>query len=246
MRENFKKVVAHETEWNFLEETRINNFTAIKSKPKLNIGNVQDMNELDMWLIFFPIENIHEILEASNSHLGDDKTNIDKAAFFKVIWMLYAMSTNILHSRRKYWATNEDKSILLPPAFGRRFEMGYHKFETILQSLLFSLINNGDNHEENENRWAPIQAFIDMLHTKWQDVIQPGYKLCVDESMFAWYGRGNYDPNGMPSVVIKISSKPKDVEYECKTLADAQSNVMLRLEINEGKTEMAKKNGRLI
>lgn len=51
---------------------------------------------------------------------------------------------------------------------------------------------------------------------------------------------GSYDPDGMPSV-IKIKRKPKGVGCECKTLADAQSTIMVRLEINEGKTRMATK-----
>lgn len=45
-----------------------------------------------------------------------------------------------------------------------------------------------------------------MIHAKLNDVFRPGYKMCADESMFAWYGRGNYDAeNGMPAV-MKIKS----------------------------------------
>lgn len=65
--------------------------------------------------------------------------------------------------------------------------------------------------------------------------------MCADESMFAWYGRGNYDAeNGMPAV-MKIKRKPKGIGCEAKTLADADSNIMIRIKLNEGKDLMSRK-----
>lgn len=68
-----------------------------------------------------------------------------------------------------------------------RFGKGYHKFEFILNNLAFST---------DSEWWKRAKDFIDMIHAKLNDVFKPGYKLCADESMFAWYGGGNY--NTMP------------------------------------------------
>ena len=75
-----------------------------------------------------------------------------------------------------------------------------------------------------------------MCASKWSEVITPGYKITVDESLFAWYGRGG-DLGGMPAV-MKIKGKPKEVGCEVKTLADVQSGVMINQEINEGRKAM--------
>lgn len=70
-------------------------------------------------------------------------------------------------------------------------------------------------------------------------LMTPSYKLTVDESMFAWYGRGNYSEKGMPTV-IKMKRKPRGIGCEVKTLADSCTR-MFRLEINEGKNRMTEK-----
>ncbi|CAG4996824.1 unnamed protein product [Parnassius apollo] len=71
-----------------------------------------------------------------------------------------------------------------------------------------------------------------MVNDKLKDTIRPGAKITVDESMFAWYGRGAYFKDGMPAV-MKIKRKSKGVNCEVKTACDSNTNIMMRLEINE-------------
>jgi hypothetical protein len=67
--------------------------------------------------------------------------------------------------------------------------------------------------------------FFDMTTAKWRGIFTPGYKLTIDESMFAWYGKGLHnEKDGLPAV-IKIKRKPKSIGRECKTLADVQFGV---------------------
>lgn len=54
-----------------------------------------------------------------------------------------------------------------------------------------------------------------MVNETLKDTICPGSKITVDESMFAWSGRGAYFKNRMPAVV-KIERKPKGVGCEVK------------------------------
>jgi len=51
---------------------------------------------------------------------------------------------------------------------------------------------------------------------------------------------GKYHLHGMPHVT-KIVRKPKGVGLELKALADCESGIMLRLEIQKGKAAMASK-----
>ena len=91
----------------------------------------------------------------------------------------------------------------------------------------------------DDDRWYPARVLAEMCASKWVDVLTPGYKMTVDESMFAWDGRGG-TLGGMPTV-MKIKRKPKGVGCEVKTLADVASGIMVNLEINEGKEAMKEK-----
>lgn len=98
-----------------------------------------------------------------------------------MIGILYAMTLGVLRQRRDYWRTED--SLFPAPAFGRRFGMGLHRFEEILMALSFT-------EQGNDDKWLPARALLEMCASKWNEVLTPGYKMTVDESMFAWYGRG--------------------------------------------------------
>ena len=119
--------------------------------------------------------------------------------------------------------------------------MGYHRFEDILRALVFSDSDGDDDQEqgrEEADKWSLVRQFVDSCNTTWQEALRPGYKITVDESMFAWYGKGDR-PGGLPRV-IKIKRKPKGVGCEAKTIADALSGIMIGIELNEGKEECKK------
>ena len=62
----------------------------------------------------------------------------------------------------------------------------------------------------------------------------PGWQLCIDESVSSWRGKdGDFCSDGMPHVT-RIDRKPKGVGCEIKNCADADTKVMLQLEIQEG------------
>ncbi|XP_051167804.1 uncharacterized protein LOC127285709 [Leptopilina boulardi] len=201
-----------------------------------NVQNAsQNAKEIDYWMLFFPSEDIDLILQCTNANLRDKRKIITKGEFYKTIGIMYAMTVNVLHSRRDYWSTQDN---LFPaPAFGKRFGQGYHRFEEILNSMAFSIPAH-----ENNDKWKLVRPFIEMTVSKCRDVFSPGYKITVDESMFAWYGKGLHGTKegGMPAV-IKIKRKPKGVGCECKTLADVQTGIMIGIEINEGKEVMKDK-----
>ena len=140
------------------------------------------------------------------------------------------MTLHALPQRRMYWSVKN--GLYAAPAFGSRFGMSRKKFEKIMVALSFG-------SGQSEDKWRDVRPLVNLLTTKWTSVIQPGNKLTIDESMFAWYGKGDYQ-GGMPAI-MKIKRKPKGVGCEIKNIADSTTNIMLNFEINEGKDEMAKK-----
>ena len=162
------------------------------------------MNELDAWMLFFPHEEMDEIVKCTNAHLRDKRKSVTRDEFYKVIGLLYLMTLCPGRcQRRDHWSVTE--GLLPAPAFGRRYGMGTNRFEEILAAMHFRPPVSGDTRRG----WKIVSPLIDMCNLKWQTSIRPGHKLTVDESMFAWYGRGG-DIGGMPTV-IKIKRKPKGV-----------------------------------
>lgn len=228
---------AHDTLWKFKTPVLIDACKEAKYKPHLNHRHIEAMSEIDMWMCFFPCEEIDFILQCTNKNLRNKRRIITKAEFYKAIGFVYAMTVSNFRTRRTYWST--ESGLFPAPAFGKRFGMGINRFEEILSCMAFSMIDEDDELEED--KWSLVRPFYQMSVNKWQDVFTPGYKITVDESMFAWYGKGLHgEKDGMPSV-IKIARKPKGVGCECKTVADVQSGVMIGLEINEGKNVMSQK-----
>jgi len=206
----------------------INAFKDSRYKPQLNLSTrVQTMNELSFWEASFPTEEIDKILQCCNARLRPRRRMISKSKFYKTIGFLLAMTINELHNRRDYWST--ESGLFTAPAFGKRFGMGLQRFEEILACMSFAM-----PEENKDDKWYEVRRLIQMTTSKWQSIFTPGYKLTVDESMFAWYGKGQYVEGGMPAV-IKIKRKPKGVGCECKTISDVLSAIMIGLEVNEGK-----------
>ena len=110
--------------------------------------------------------------------------------------------------------------------------MGFHRFEEIL--IVLSFVEQG----HDDDKWYLARVLVNMCTSKWMHVLTPGYKMTVDESMFAWYGRG-VALGGMLTL-MKIKRKPKGIGCEVKTLTDVDSGIMVNLEINKAKEKMKK------
>lgn len=145
------------------------------------------------------------------------------------------MSVNVLGVRREYWSIDNNR--LFPAAaFGVRFGMGLHRFEEILMAMAFAM----PEERETGDKWFQVRPLIEMTVQHWRQNFSPGFKLTVDESMFAWYGKDSYYEDGMPAV-MKIKRKPKGVGCEVKTICDSTSRIMIGMEINDGQEEMKNK-----
>ena len=67
------------------------------------------------------------------------------------------------------------------------------------------------------------------------DVVNPGWLLCVDESMSAWRGKqGKRDPHKIPKFSW-VPRKPEPLSAELKTVGCALSGILLGIEICKGK-----------
>jgi len=228
------EVFAHGTQWTFGERKLIDNYVSGKYEARLLVrDDISVWTEVDFWRLFFPSENIDKILRFTNAGFNNTGKPVDEVELFKVFGILYAMTLFPCSTRRDYLSVNTDAKLFPPLAFSKRFNMGLHRFESILMNLSF-----GPKNEED--KWSAVRPLVDALNDKWRAIINPGYKLTVDESMFSWLGQGQCSKSGMPAV-MKIKRKPKGIGCEVKTLADSCSQIMLRMELHEGQEVMSTK-----
>ena len=73
------------------------------------------------------------------------------------------------------------------------------------------------------------------VNENFQEALSPGDRLCLDESMVKSYHRGLTGK-------VKILRKPRPVGNEIKDMSDARSNIIIKIELNEGKEKMREKD----
>lgn len=89
--------------------------------------------------------------------------------------------------------------------------------------------------------WVPIRSFVEAINTTREEGIVAGATIVVDEAMSAWRGRSDkkYDPDcGLPHETDE-PNKPVPVGLLVRVAADGETGILLHLELQESKEDMA-------
>ena len=209
-------VTVHEITWTRVESVSVDRMEHGGCNTRLLWHDslpVIDKKELDFFLLMFPTACIGRILDASKVAWPADSRPTDRYKLFKVIGLMFAMTTHVLPSRRMYWETEDD---LFPaPAFGSRYGMSRCRFEDILRYL--SLDDESLSSCIPGDQWFAIRSFVEAFNQNMETNVCPGKKLCIDESMCSWRGRGDF-AGGMPHVT-KIARKPRVLGWRSRISA---------------------------
>ena len=231
-------VVAHDVQWTRVESVsrdvrqQRNNNARLMWHDSLPVTT---KTEFDFFMLMFPTQCLGRILSATEAAWPAGSRTMDKFEFFKTIGLMLAMTVHVLPARRMYWETED--GLFPAAAFGVRYGMSRRRFEDILHYL--RLDDKNLSAATPTDQWFPIRGFVDSFNRNMETNFHAGEKLCVDESMCSWRGRGDF-AGGMPHVT-KIARKPKGVGLEIKDVCDVKTNILLRLEIVEEKEAMSAK-----
>lgn len=125
-------------------------------------------------------------------------------------------------------------SAQVPANYQERYGMSKDRFQILERCMRYGPAAPDD-------AWCQVRALVNAFNQHRADEISPGEYLCVDECMSMWLGKDKkYAEEGCPGLT-KIMRKPRGVGVELKACADAESRVMLRLELMEGKATMGAK-----
>lgn len=191
------------------------------------------------FLLSFPVELVHGIVQRTNAAIIDTVQNHDRIplltaqAFFKLIGLLYILSLRPLSSLRRDW--NGSDSPLFPSCNLGRFMKVTH-FEQYLKLMSWSQRNDTD-------AWWAIRDWFVAFNKRRVSTVQPSDRMTVDELMSA--NRTNKTVKngvreGLPHQT-KIARKPEGVGCEIRCLIDGRAQVMMQLELQETKQQMAQK-----
>lgn len=118
----------------------------------------------------------------------------------------------------------------------------------LIDLYVFSLASPPQFSNGQADPWAPVRVFVRHFNNTRQAHVHPGQGITVDESMSSWRGRSlKFISDGEEAEIMhvglphktKIQRKPKGVGLEIRDAACAQSGIMLRLELQEGKEAMS-------
>ena len=230
-------------QWTAVDAITANHFDGDHHSMRILWGDDAHISSRSVYYFFlmmFPTHMLADFAFWTSTVLKDaGQAETSPQEVLKVLGFLYGMTVHPYGDRRKYWSVENSEDSLLPaPAWGNRFGMGQRRFETVLRYLTFhdpSTFNESD-------RWHPVRTLVDTFNQRRLDKVRPSSCLVVDESFASWISRKPDDmPDALPHTQ-KIIRKPKGVGTEFKNLADGVTGVMLRLEIQEKKSDMADKD----
>ena len=143
--------------------------------------------------------------------------------FLNLLGIFLSMEVFEFHGpRRMYWS-KEPQGIFHAMDFGRF--MSRDRFECIIRLLQLSRDDCPDQQ---------VLDFLDAVNKNLKDAVRPGTFLTLDESMIKSF---HHDLKGK----IKIIRKPRPIGNEIKNMSEAASNIVLHLELYEGKDVMQNK-----
>ena len=119
-----------------------------------------------------------------------------------------------------------------------RHGMTYAEFKKIRSVLSFGPSDEASLRADN---WAFVRNLVTLYNKSREEVVTPGWLITGDETMVAWRGQ-----NGVLNIMkcphlSWVPRKPEPLGVELKTVGDALSGIMLRIEICEGKEAMKTK-----
>ena len=149
--------------------------------------------------------------------------DLDIHEFLHVLWLLLATEIYDIHDPQCLYWSNMEHFLFPSMKFGE--VMSIKRFENILKYLQLS---------ENENEEQQVLEFVAAVNDWFQKALAPGSYITLYESMIKSFHRNLCGK-------IKIIRKPRHVGNEVKNLVDAASQIVLNLELYEGKEPMSTK-----
>ena len=209
----------------------------VVTPPKFHIKNDaidDDTTELDIFelLLPMPVSDLSDIVKFRAAEAGDKYGDHwypeHVLAYFLCLFggSLYKKGTDL-------WS-REPLGVMPAPDFGRF--LTHDRFLRVQRYL--GRGPEGCDENLDGDPWAQFRPFIDGYNEVRARELSAGATITPDETMFAWTGKSGV--GGLPHMSW-VQRKPEPLGLELKTICDAETGVMLYVEMQEGAVRMARK-----
>ena len=190
-------------------------------------------SEYDCFLAMFPVSYFSSCLAWTNGSLPSTLDHFTEYEHWQCIGVLLGTSLAYGCNIRELWGTKDD-GFCPPFNLGSRFNLARDRYLSWKRYLKLWPPDHSDNP------WYMAHSLIHAFNQRRREVVEPGTECIIDESMGMWKPFFENTPEGIPSL-RKIARKPQGIGIEYKNLADAETGIILHLEIQEAADIMAKK-----
>ena len=230
------------------------------------LKNPGDREARDYFRKLFPPRLIRLMVESTNDRMRRKgvRWTINAGDMYQYLGMRLGMGLEPRKGGKEaYWRTASDREEFSQGSnFEKRTGVTYNKFKIIDQNLSFCPYHEGIREDEvcihyittlfnpltplppfilQDDPWKEGRPIIDLFNECRQNIIVPGEFLCVDECFFSWRAVESHSHASALPHTSKNKTKPRGVGTECKSLCDGQSNIMLMLDLMEGKMRQGRK-----
>ena len=205
-------------------------------------ASISKRTPLDYFLLMLPAETMHEVISNTNKlFIAKNRRELTPHELLVFVGCLFTISTkgDRVGLRREHWTEPIPGDGMTSHFPGLRLGrwMSVKRFEELLNNIVWGYRDSHPNFDAND-LWWPVRQHLDGFNARREEVVRPGVVLCADESGTKWKGReyqGRDDfLDGAPKISVQ-TRKPEPVHIEVKNLVCAESKIMLRMEIQEGK-----------
>ena len=154
------------------------------SVPEFRHNPIKNWSFIDLFVLFFGMDLLHTILEATNNMLEVGVSPISFGEFIRFIGLRFKMSTCNGFAPSSFWKKKDEGDVHSAPHFFGEI-MTKHRFDQISKSLAFT---TNDPPEYRDKFWK-VRQMQDMWNENMKAVFHAGWVVCLDESMCIWTSR---------------------------------------------------------
>ena len=209
---------------------------AVKMRMGYMLGRGGDhqnsYSRLEYFLMLLPPQQLQLILQLTNNELAIARKNYTTAGeIVKFFGVMLLVTRFEFGSQASLWSNVTTNKYIPAPSFDLT-GMPRKRFDDLWMCIRFSEQppNRPSDMTSEQYRWRLVDDFVKNFNEHRAQNFFPSDEICVDESMFRWYGQGGHWINhGLP-MYVAIDRKPEN-GCEIQNAACGRSGVMIQLKI---------------
>ena len=173
-------------------------------------------------------DHVRDVLKKGASETGRYRPVTTKELIAS-LGCLLALSYGVMDTTAEEWGVPSGDDLVQPLNMHARSGISLNRFNAISKMITATKAPSTE-HEKNDRHYD-YRPLVDGFNDHYDAHFYPSWGVCIDESMFHWFGQG------LPHMSF-LPRKPKALGTEMKTLCDYACGLLFRMEIQESKGAM--------